>query len=245
MKSELKALIKDLCPGHLLRPALKLRSALKNWRYVDAPAASVFAEIYSNRSWGGKSASGMGSDVNQTNSVRHKLPELLADYSVRTLLDVPCGDFNWMRHTELGKCQYIGADIVRDLVARNNAAYGSAKTRFCVLDLTKDALAKADLILCRDCLIHLSFKDVRSALLNVTRGEIRYLLTTTYPLVTRNSDIVTGDFRAINLEIPPFRLPKPSAVIPEDLFPKLEDNPNFIRQLALWSISDVKRCLIA
>jgi hypothetical protein len=244
MSDLVKRIVKQLCPDALLHPVLRFRSGVRNWRYVNTPVVDIFTQIYQNRSWGGASVSGMGSDVKQTCSVRQKLPELLANFSVRTLLDLPCGDFNWMQHTPLGDYQYIGADIVPELVANNNARYGSAKTRFCVLDLIKDELPVADLMLCRDCLIHLSFKDARSALLNVARSNISYLLTTTYPLITRNSDIVTGDFRAINLELMPFNFPKPMRVIPEDLFPGHKENPNFVRQLGLWSTSDIKQSLI-
>ena len=75
------------------------------------------------------------------------------------------------------------------------------------------------------------------------RSSLRtgHLATTNYPLITRNTDIVTGDFRAINLRLPPFCLPKPVTVIPEDLFPEHKDNPNFIRELGLWRGSDFAR----
>jgi hypothetical protein len=183
--------------------------------------------------------SGQGSDLKQTQSVRDKLPGLLQTYSVRTLLDLPCGDFHWMQRLELGEMTYIGGDIVPDLIEQNNAKYRSALRQFRVLDLMKDQLPRADMLLCRDCLIHLSFRGVESALRNIARAGIPYLLTTNYPHITRNTDIVTGDFRAINLQLSPFRLPKPMAVISEDIFPELKDNPNFIRELALWKTQDI------
>lgn len=243
MESEFKRIIKRMCPGILLRPALKLRSGLRNWRYLNRPVAGIFTEIYLGRGWGGESVSGMGSDFEQTNSVRQRLPGVLTAYSVRTLLDVPCGDFSWMQHTKMGSCRYIGADIVPALVEENSAKYSSAERRFCVLDIMRDPLPKADLVLCRDCLIHLSLRDAHLALMNVAHSGIPYLLTTNYPLIAKNTDIITGDFRAINLELSPFNLPKPLAILPEDLFPEHKDNPNFIRQLGLWRSGDIIRCL--
>jgi hypothetical protein len=105
----------------------------------------------------------------------------------------------------------------------------------------KDQLPPADMLLCRDCLIHLSFRDVESALRNIAQSGIPYFLTTNYPHIAINTDIVTGDFRAINLQLSPFRFPKPIMVIPEDIFPELKDNPNFIRELALWRTQDLAR----
>jgi hypothetical protein len=160
-----------------------------------------------------------------------------------SLLDVPCGDFNWMQLVELGDRAYIGGDIVADLIEQNNAKYGSSHRQFRVLDIMQDPLPAADLLLCRDCFIHLSSRDVQQALRNIAKSGIPYVLTTHYPLITRNTDIVTGDFRAINLRLPPFSLPEPVTVIPEDLFPEHRENPNFIRELALWCGRDFARWL--
>jgi SAM-dependent methyltransferase len=212
---------------------------LRNWRTAYAPTSTVFTDIYRKNRWGGESVSGEGSDINQTKSVRDKLPDLLQTYSVRTLLDLPCGTFYWMQKVDLGGIAYIGGDIVPELIEQNNARYRSVSREFRVLDLIKDQLPPADLLLCRDCLIHLSFRDMESALRNIAQSGIPYLLTTNYPHITLNTDIVTGDFRAINLQLAPFRFPKPITVIPEDIFPKLKDNPNFIRELALWRTQDI------
>jgi hypothetical protein len=239
MNAAFKQFIRQVCPEPLVRLASKSRSILRNWRTANTPASVVFTDIYRKNSWGGESVSGEGSDINQTKSVRDKLPGLLQTYSVRTLLDLPCGTFYWMQWVDLGDIAYIGGDIVPDLIEQNNAKYKSAFRQFRVLNLMKDQLPPADLFLCRDCLIHLSFRDIKSALKNITKSGIPYLLTTNYPYITLNTDIVTGDFRAINLKLPPFCFPKPITVISEDVFPELKDNPNFIRELALWKIQDI------
>jgi len=243
MNADLKKLVKRICPDFLFLPALKVRSGLRNWRLINAPVSGTFADIYRNRSWGGTSVSGKGSDYEQTQSLRCELPELLQAYSIRSLLDIPCGDFHWMKLVELGNRSYIGGDIVPDLIEHNNAKYSSGNRRFCVLDLMKDPLPFADLLLCRDCLIHLSFRDVHLAFKNIARSGIPYVLTTNYPLITRNTDILTGDYRAINLQLPPFCLPTPVTVISEDVFPEYKDDPNFIRELGLWRGSDFVRYL--
>ncbi|MGO8697755.1 MAG: class I SAM-dependent methyltransferase [Limisphaerales bacterium] len=241
MKAKIKTIIKQVCPDFLFHPVLRVRAGIRNWRLINAPAAKVFEDIYRNRSWPGTSVSGMGSDYEQTRSLRQELPKLLQTYSVGSLLDAPCGDFSWMKLVELGSRPYIGGDIVPELIGQNNAKYRSSNRRFCVLDLMKDSLPAADLLLCRDCLIHLSFRDVRLVFSNIAKSGIPYVLTTNYPLLTRNTDILTGGFRAINLQLSPFRLPKPVDMIAEDLFPKQRSDPNFIRELGLWHGSDFTR----
>ncbi len=241
MNADFKKMVKQICPEFIFLPALRARAGLRNWRLINAPTAKVFEDIYRNRSWGGKSVSGMGSDHEQTKTLCQELPKLLQTYSVRSLLDAPCGDFSWMKLVELGDRSYTGGDIVPGLIEENNAKYRSSNRQFRVLDLIKDPLPPADLLLCRDCLIHLSFRDVRSVFSNIAKSDIPYVLITNYPLLTRNTDILTGGFRAINLQLSPFRLPKPAAVITEDLFPNQRDDPNFIRELALWRRSDFAR----
>ena len=71
------------------------------------------------------------------------LPALVKELGVRSLLDAPCGDFNWMRHVDLDGVEYTGGDVVPELVARNRELYGAAGRRFVTLDLTRDPLPPA------------------------------------------------------------------------------------------------------
>ena len=233
-------LLRKACPEVLLRVVARFRSQFKNRGFVNASPERIFSQIYQKHSWGGDSVSGMGSDFQQTQLVRSHLPRLLGKYSIKSILDVPCGDFNWMQSVNLDGIQYIGGDIVPDLIIKNQKQYGSSSRSFSVLNLIKDDLPQADLLLCRDCLIHLSLRDIKLVLENILNSSTPYLLTTTYPLLLKNSDIITGDFRALNLTLPPFSFPPPLETIQEDLFPEHPENPNFIRELGLWRVSDFR-----
>jgi len=233
-------LLRKACPEVLLRVVARFRSQFKNRGFVNASPERIFSQIYQKHSWGGDSVSGMGSDFQQTQLVRSHLPRLLGKYSIKSILDVPCGDFNWMQSVNLDGIQYIGGDIVPDLIIKNQKQYGSSSRSFSVLNLIKDDLPQADLLLCRDCLIHLSLRDIKLVLVNILNSSTPYLLTTTYPLLLKNSDIITGDFRALNLTLPPFSFPPPLETIQEDLFPEHPENPNFIRELGLWRVSDFR-----
>ncbi|WP_344420786.1 class I SAM-dependent methyltransferase [Amycolatopsis minnesotensis] len=195
-----------------------------------------FTHIYQSNLWGSASVSGPGSDAEQTRELRARLPELLARFGVRTLLDLPCGDFGWLNGVDLGVARYIGADIVGELVTQNIERYGQDETReFRVLDLTADPLPSADAVLCRDCLVHLSFADVRSAVENLRRSGSRYLLTTTFTGQTANADISTGDWRALNLCREPFGFPEPLATLVEGCTE--EGGAYADKSLALWEIA--------
>ena len=80
-----------------------------------ATAVDRFREAYRSRAWvsseGQLSPSGLGSEVSATRTIVEALPALLVGLGCETLLDVGCGDWNWMREVRL-PCDYVGIDIV-------------------------------------------------------------------------------------------------------------------------------------
>ena len=146
-----------------LYPAGKrLADAVSYWRRSRrlariGNAEDRFTYIYEANRWkNGESRSGIGSTVENTQNLREELPGLIQNYGFESLLDAPCGDFNWFRHLERPEgLTYIGGEIVKALVDRLQEDYGDARTSFIHLDLTKDPLPKTSLWMCRDCLFHL------------------------------------------------------------------------------------------
>lgn len=190
----------------------------------------VFQKIYKGNMWGGKeSISGPGSSLQETKELIGKLPELFTLFKINTILDAPCGDFNWMKHVDMKSIsQYIGIDIVPQLIEKNNHKYGSEQRSFLVLDISKDPLPQADLILCRDCLVHFSIADIERTLANFRKSSARYLLTTTFNEHYTNNDIKTGDWRFLNLEREPFSFPSPIYIIKE--------HPVWDKCMSLWCL---------
>ncbi len=199
---------------------------------------STFTPFYTENRWGdAESVSGPGSNLERTNKLRRELPALLEEIGARTLLDAPCGDYNWIKETALGVEQYIGVDIIPDLIDRNQSRYADAQTRFIRLDLTRDKLPRVDVILCRDCLIHFSYRHIAAAIKNFKRSRSTYLLTNTYPGWRENQNIRTGDFRHLNLLLPPFNFPAPLQEIDEK-FPE-QQAEFFGKTLGLWRLADL------
>jgi hypothetical protein len=54
------------------------------------------------------------------------MPVLVEELGVRTFLDIPCGDFYWMKEVKLGVELYIGADIVSEAIDSNASEYGAS-----------------------------------------------------------------------------------------------------------------------
>lgn len=179
--------------------------------------AAIFSDIYRTNAWQDpESVSGRGSTLARTKVIMSQLPLLLQELNAETLLDAACGDFNWMLYTDLGAVKYIGVDVVPDLIKRNRRQYEDGTRTFAAMDISKDRLPRTDLILCRDCFIHLSFARTRLTIENFKRTGATYLLCTTHQTVRENIDCPDGSWRSVNLELPPFNFPRPLNLIVED-----------------------------
>lgn len=198
-----------------------------------------FRHIFQKNHWAGDSSvSGSGSDLSQTEKIRQKLPKIIKTYQIKTMLDIPCGDFSWMKDVNLSGVHYTGADIVDELIIHNNRNYSDASRTFKKLDVLKDLLPPVDLIFCRDCFVHFSNEDIFIALDNIIKSNARYLMTTTFTECENNVDIVTGDWRIINLQVSPFSLPEPVLILNEGC---TEGEGTYAdKSLGLWKISDLR-----
>jgi hypothetical protein len=197
-----------------------------------------FSRIYFKNIFGGKeSRSGSGSDMVQTAEIRRELPRLIQEYGIRTFMDAPCGDWHWMKETALNVEQYIGVDIVEPLIEKNRKEFGNAGTSFLCLDLAKDELPQADIIFCRDCLVHLTYDEIRKVIANFKRSKSTYLLTTTFTGRANVDLVLENIWRPLNLEMPPFNFPKPLKLINEKCS---EDNNQYTdKSLGLWRLGEI------
>jgi hypothetical protein len=180
--------------------------------------AQRFQRIHDGNLWGAeKSTSGLGSELDATAVLRAELPRLLARLRITSLLDAPCGDAGWITQSSLG-VHYVGIDIVPDLVVRlqARAAAGEIGGDYHLADITRDSLPRCDAILCRDCLVHLSFANIERAVANFRRSGAAWLIATTFPEWQANRDCEDGDWRALNFERPPFDWGAPFELLNEN-----------------------------
>lgn len=216
----------------------ELKETLRRRRLSRRTPAEVFRRYYDKNKWGDAgSRSGKGSSLAATEELRRLLPPLLTELGVTELLDVPCGDFHWMAQTDLSGLRYTGGDIVPEMIARNREEHGRDGVRFQVIDLIKGPLPRADLVFCRDCLVHLSNAHIAAALENVRRSGATWLLTTNFPDAPENRDIATGQWRKVDLTKPPFRLPPPERLIEEGREGVKGQMAG--KMLGLWRVADL------
>lgn len=233
-----EAAVMDLLAALMHRFRLRLGALMSRLRKSRASqsANDVFERIYSTNYWRGESRSGQGSDLIQTAIIRKEIPKLLEEFSIKSMVDVPCGDFYWMKEVKL-PVNYIGADIVTDMIRVNDKEYGNDLRKFRQLDVCKDELPCVDLVFSRDLLVHLSYEDIRRALQNMKESGSTWLLTTTFTGRNSNTDIPTGDWRTLNLELPPFNFPAPVRLINEGC--TQFDGDYNDKSLGLWKLQDL------
>ena len=163
-----------------------------------------------------------------------------------------------------GGLGFIGSNLIKILLSKkfyvinldkisyssnfyNTKDFDSQKNyKFIKIDITKESLPESDLMICRDCLIHLSFKSIKLFFENFRKSKIDYLLLTTYKLKDKtkkfdNFDIPDGEYREIDLTRPPFLLPTPlHEILDKD---ELNKNSGFNCYLNLYTknqINDLK-----
>ena len=215
-----------------------IKYGLNLMRYPFMSNAAIFADIYHKKIWNHYgSVCGDGSTEATTKILRKELPKLLEKYKISSILDIPCCDASWISKVEMQDIRYIGADIVPKLTELNSANFANRKNcEFRTLDICSDPLPDIEMIFCRDCLVHLSNKHIINALENIKKSGAKYLMMTTFPDHNKNFNMLTGGWRAINFEKPPFNLHPPIEIINEQCFLRGERFTD--KSMALWELKD-------
>lgn len=162
------------------------------------PTKKVMHQIYEKRMWGGDGSdfySGIGSHD----------PKIVAPYVTvitsflksfhepLTVCDLGCGDFNvGIQLVDFTK-QYIGIDIVEDLMIRNKAKFKKSNLEFQCLNICEDKLPIADCMLLRQVMQHLSNNEIQKLITQLE--SYKYLVITEHVPSSEynaNRDIITG-----------------------------------------------------
>ena len=176
-----------------------------------------FEMIYNENFWeSNESSSGIGSEIKNTKEVLKAIKLVIKEYKIKSIIDIPCGDFNWMSSLDMENIDYKGFDIVRSVIKENNKKYKKPNVNFYYSDIINSELPKADLMFVRDCLVHFSFKDIKKSIFRIKQSKSIYLMTTSFVNLKTNSNIFTGNWRPINLEKKPFNFPEPIITINEN-----------------------------
>jgi hypothetical protein len=202
-----------------------------------------FERVFRGNLFGGMdSRSGRGSDADQTGVLRSELPKLLEAFGILTLLDLPCGDLNWISKTDLGRVIYRGVDVVPELIAKLSREHSTGGKSFEVADITREVPSgKFQAILCRDLFVHLTTAEIKLALIHLKKTGATFLLTTHFsnPRPYRNLPSIPFrvGWRPINLMEAPFHFPPPLSILNEKC---TEANGRFSdKSIAVWRLQDL------
>lgn len=129
------------------------------------PTRAVMHQIYDKKLWGGAEFdfySGEGSHEDAiVKPYIAKASAFLDTFNIPlSVCDVGCGDFNIGQQLLNYTGNYIGVDIVANLVARNTKKFVHKKLEFRCLDISNDLLPKTDCLFVRQVLQHLSNADI-------------------------------------------------------------------------------------
>lgn len=155
---------------------------------------------------------GNGSTLASTKNIREWLPLIVDKYDIRSINDAGAGDLYWIR-----KVQWPRLIAYRpfDLIPRDKSVTE--------IDITSDAMPRADAILCRMVLNHLDEPRILAAL---TRFQAQYLIATQF----NGEDLPqrSPQFTRLDLRNAPYFLGEP--------LDQVQDGQEDICSLAIWRL---------
>ena len=166
----------------------------------------VFDHIYRSGGWAG-SGSGPGSAPEANKEylwIHHKI--LRYTPSIKTVLDIGCGDWQLMQHIDLDGKDYLGIDVSPLVITANASKFDKPGVQFKVLNPVMNDIPQVDLVIVKDVLQHLPNRDV-ATLLEKIRRRSRFALITNDYTDSNQCDIAIGEYRPINVLLAPFNHP--------------------------------------
>jgi 2-polyprenyl-3-methyl-5-hydroxy-6-metoxy-1,4-benzoquinol methylase len=169
----------------------------------------LFTSTYTNNKWcDTESKSGNGSTLVYTENIRKVLVEFIKKNKIKTIWDCSCGDWNWMKQIKNELPNYVGNDIVEELIHANIKNYATNTIKFQCGDMLEELRLLSDksidLIICRHTLEHLPSEYVIDVVKEIKRVGV-------WSMITSNNDSDNSELwvdgvvgRCINLEIGPY-----------------------------------------
>lgn len=159
-----------------------------------------------------ESLSGPGSSKYQASDVRDFLQDSINKHSIKKILDLGCGDWNWMEDVDLQGAEYLGIDCDDNMIQQNLTKYGSDKIKFQVGDIFSGQIPKVDLVICRDVLFHVRQELAMRLIDRLKKIDDLFFLSTSFNQqdvnadIQRYCDIEDWGYYQINLLQKPFNL---------------------------------------
>ena len=89
-------------------------------KFLNLSLQERFELIYNENFWESEeSRSGIGSEIENTKEVLKALEHFIKEFKIKSIIDIPCGDYNWMSSMDMRNLKYQGHDIVKQLITDN------------------------------------------------------------------------------------------------------------------------------
>lgn len=211
-------IVKRLIPESVLGLVRSFKIKRLRREFAALSMCATFSKIYREKLWGGSQdefSSGSGSSGKVAKVYVDYVSRFIRDQGIESVVDLGCGDFRIGRAISRGALQYIGVDVVPELIAHHVANYSTDTVAFQCLDITEDDLPAGDLCLVRQVLQHLSNAEIAMVLRKLESYRF-VLITEHFPRMSvafsANKDKPHGpdtrlvDHSAVVLTAPPFSL---------------------------------------
>lgn len=170
----------------------------------------LFTDIYTNNTWGSKeTVSGPPSSLERTSELRVSLLSLFGDLEVQSVIDIGCGDWNWMQYVDLSDISYLGVDIVQPLIESLQKKYTKPNINFQKMNVLVDPGETADLWLARDFCCFYTPKEIQQFFQKFLESQSKFLAVTSIETRTPYQETLLGSWKSLNLLAAPLELPEP------------------------------------
>ncbi|MBO9715293.1 MAG: class I SAM-dependent methyltransferase [Pseudoxanthomonas sp.] len=178
---------------------------------IDQSLEDRFSTVFNSTLWGeGETVSGPGSRLDNPMVIKafDALDHAITRLGVRSVADIPCGDFNWFKEVlkKHPRLDYTGFDIVQPLIEMNRQRFPGVK--FVQFDIVSDVPGKFDLIFTKELFIHLTDAQIIRSIENMKASGSTYLMASN-SFGVENEDLVHNELgyaRPVDLCVRPFAL---------------------------------------
>ena len=165
----------------------------------------IFGRIYNRNEW--LYGSGEGSLPKHTKGYVAVLQNFFSEFHIESVVDMGCGDWQFSQFIDWNGIYYQGYDIVKSVIDCNKEKYSSNNIEFHLYSGIGNELPDADLLIAKDVLQHWSYKSIENFLPNLSRYKYCLITNCVNPIgETINYDIEDGEFRYLDLRLPPFNI---------------------------------------
>lgn len=185
---------------------------------------SAFEKVYATNEW--HHGSGEGSLPKHTRGYVQFLQQFMREHQVKSVVDMGCGDWQFSKLIEWAGIQYHGFDLVKSVIDANNSQYAKPNITFTKYNGDFSQLPAADLLITKDVLQHLSAENINKFLPHMARFPMCLITNCVNPRgETTNKDIEDGEFRYLDLRLPPFN------VVATEVYEFTNHRPKWLKSL--------------